>query len=256
MSGTMFLASGIENGLSYGSVQINGSWQAFRYSPAPLSLNACACSVDFICPKANGQVYCSYGHNCTVGTSPWTTPGIIKGCVNLDDIFLSDLRCFFDQTCLDTLLSLFNYDLPSRPALPEATRTMRALSTEIPSRFSPIDMFRTICEALMIEEWIIQRDFDRYYAECAPASCSYSYSQRLDIVYMVTTIVALFGGLVVMLPLLVPIGVKSIDSIVGHWQSSRTTAVAAANSENPEGTGTLAEFLLEKLIFEHVATHL
>ena len=255
---SMLLASGMENELSYGSVQINGSWQGYRYSPASLSVNACACSVDFVCPKANGQIYCSYGYNCTVGTTAWITPGLLKGCIYVDDIFLSDLHCFFDQACLDKFISLYNYDLPTRLPLPEATRTMRALSSDIPSRFSPNDTFDTIFNALMIEEWIIKGDFDRYYAECAPASCTYSYSQRLDIIYMATTIVALFGGLVVILRLLVPIGVKSLDSIIVHWQSYRTTAVAAAagaaNLENPEGPGTLAEPLLEKSTFRHIST--
>jgi hypothetical protein len=233
----MLLASGMENQLSYGSVQINGSWQGYRYSPASLSLNVCACSVDFVCPEPNGQIYCSYGNNCTVGTTTWILPGLLKGCVRVDDIYLSDLHCFFDQVCLDKLISLYNYDLPSRPPLPEATRTIRALSNDIPSRFSPNDTFDTIFKVLMIEEWTIHADFDRYYSECAPSSCSYTYSKRLDVVYMATTILALFGGLVVILRLLVPIGVKSVDSTWSYWQSYRTAAVAP---ENPEAIGTFS----------------
>ena len=251
---SMLLASGMENELSYDSVQINGSWQGYRYSPGPLSVNACACSVDFVCPKPNGQIYCSYGHNCTVGTTAWIVPGLLKGCIYVDDIFLSDLRCFFDQVCLDKFISLYNYDLPSRPALPEATRTIRALSTKIPSRFSPNDTFDTIFNALMIEEWIIKGDFDRYYAECAPASCTYSYSQRLDIIYMATIILALFGGLVVILRLLVPIGVKSIDSAVTYWQIYRTVTPAA---EISEATGHyFRESFRKRSMPTHVFIHL
>jgi hypothetical protein len=48
---------------------------------------------------------------------------------------------------------------------------------------------------LFVSEWFENKSFDLYFNECAPQSCQYSYSMQYNPVYVVTTLMALFGGL-------------------------------------------------------------
>ncbi|CAF3777105.1 unnamed protein product [Rotaria sordida] len=46
--------------------------------------------------------------------------------------------------------------------------------------------------------------FNKYYLECAPIYCHYIYSRRFDSIYVISTLVALFGGLSTALRLAIP----------------------------------------------------
>jgi hypothetical protein len=152
-------ANGIQSNLTYQSVFVNDSWRGYRYSPSPAMLGQCKCSVAFDCLEERGLIWCAYGNNCTVGRTAWATPGLFRSCTSLDRVFHSDLRCFFNQTCVDTLVSLYNYDMPTRLPLPEATMGIRAMNSSVPSRFAPTDTMDTLFNDFLIEEWNIEDDF-------------------------------------------------------------------------------------------------
>ena len=196
---------------------VNDSWRGYRYSPAPATLDQCQCSVAFDCLEERGRIWCSYGNNCTVGTTVWVTPGLFKSCTPLDRVFVSDFRCFFDQTCVDTLISLYNYDMPTRLPLPEATMAIRAMNSSVTSRFGPNDTLNKLFDEFLIEEWEIETDFVGYYSACSPSECVYTYSQRMDIVFVATTIFSLLGGLTVIFSLLTPIGVRLIEWTISYY---------------------------------------
>jgi hypothetical protein len=216
---TTILYSGIVNGLQFQSLMINNSWRGYRYSPAPATMDECACSVDFNCQQTRGHFFCNHGHNCTIDTAVWIIPGWFSGCIQLDGVFVTDYRCFYNQTCVNKLLSLYNYDMPDRLPLPNAIVNIPVMNSSVPSRFALNDTLRTIFNELMIEEWTIKGNFDNYYGTCEPATCTYTYAQRLDVVYVVTTIVGLFGGLVVVLRLLSPICVRIVTTTIRLWQT-------------------------------------
>ncbi|CAF1630804.1 unnamed protein product [Adineta ricciae] len=209
----IFLAgTGVESGMTYQSLVINGTSSIRRYSPAPASLDACACSVSLDCPGPAGYFFCVKGNNCTAGTSVWATPGIRSSCLRIGGMLNTDLRCFFDQTCLDTVRSLYNVDMPTRLPLSAATLAVPVLNSSISSRFSPNDSFGTILDQLMVDEWIIEGNFEGYYKICAPPACTYTYSQRLDVFYVAATITGLIGGLIVIFRLIIPMAARIV-----HW---------------------------------------
>ena len=218
---TLF-ASGTQNALSYQSLLINDSWHGYRHSPAPLTLNECACSTSFECLTPSGKFLCTNGNNCTVGTAIWGAPGLFWSCTSFESMLANSFYCFFDQTCIDKLLSFYNYDMPDRLPLPEATLAIRSLDSSVPSRFAANDTINVIFNQLMIEVWKIEGNFDDYYETCAPAMCTYTYSQRLDIVYVMTTLAGLLGGLTIILRLLCPISVRFVHWMIGHWQQRHT----------------------------------
>ena len=208
------LASGVQSSLDYQSFFFNGSWLINRYSPAPNSLDTCACSISFDCPSPRGQFFCVEGNNCTPGTVVWGVPGLFKGCISLDNIYFSDLRCFYNQSCLDTVLAMYNVDMPDRQPLPEATLAIAPFNSLTVSRFAPTDSLSKILDQLMIEEWTIQFDFTRYYEACAPLSCTYTSVQRLNFIGVFTSLVGLTGGLSVVLRILVSTSARLLKFLI------------------------------------------
>jgi len=62
----------------------------------------------------------------------------------------------------------------------------------------------------MVEEWNSSEKYNSYYDECQPAECIYTDTRKNDIIYIVTTLIGLLGGLVTVLELVVPSLVKFV----------------------------------------------
>ncbi|CAF3374925.1 unnamed protein product [Rotaria sp. Silwood2] len=222
---------GLEGDTQFQSLIVNGQPLLRRYSPAPSSFNSCACSVSYDCPDpswSGGQFICQYGRNCTAGSVIWRVPGIAKSCTTIGMLFNSDLRCLFNQTCIDTLLSMYNVDMPSRLPLPESTLHITALNNSIPSRFSPTTKIRYLFYELALEEWNIHPSFENYYNVCSPIKCTYIIPRQMNVIYILSTIVGFYGGLSIIFRLLVPLIVRFIYWIIFNRrndpQYTRTTA--------------------------------
>ena len=211
----MMAATGIQNGLTFQSSQFNGKWMLRRHSPAPSAYNVCACSVARVCPDASwsgGQFLCHYGDNCTKDTVVWKIPGFVKSCSTMETILNSDLRCFFNKTCFHLLLSMYNTDMPHRLSLPTRTLSIHILDRASLVSFSPESTIDQILTELMIDSWPISINYTNYYKMCSPTKCTFMLTERLDLFYVFTIITSVFGGLVIILRLLVPLLVTFI-----HW---------------------------------------
>jgi len=61
-----------------------------------------------------------------------------------------------------------------------------------------------VVNQLMVEEWTPSRMYDNYYNACQPSQCTYTHQTKNSVIYIVTTLVGLIGGLITMLKLIVP----------------------------------------------------
>jgi hypothetical protein len=61
---------------------------------------------------------------------------------------------------------------------------------------------------LMIEQWNVSSNFERYYNECQPKHCTYSFIGRNNFIYIVTTLIGIAGGLSTVLKFIAPQLVK------------------------------------------------
>ena len=61
------------------------------------------------------------------------------------------------------------------------------------SRFPPMMLLRQIIDQLFLERILNVTSFDDYYKECAPIFCTYTYSQRFDLIFAATIIAGLVG---------------------------------------------------------------
>lgn len=208
---TLLAASGLEGGVRFQSIENNDKVFLQRYLPAPSAFNACACSVAQYCPDptwTGAQFLCHYGDNCTANSVIWSIPGFRKSCTTVDSTLRSDLQCFFNKTCLNILLSMYNVDMSKRQPLPPATLNISVLNSSALLSFRPNDTIEKIFNELMIDYWKIQVNYVRYYNSCAPISCTYTVTRRLNLFYVITMITTFFGGLAITFRLLVPIFVR------------------------------------------------
>jgi hypothetical protein len=129
-------------------------------------------------------------------------PGFFNGCFTIEALLVSDLHCFYNQTCIDELQSYFL----SPP------RNITALDESLLSRFLPNSTLESVVDELMVEQWNRSIMYDQYYNECQPTECTYTDKTKNSIIYIVTTLFGLTGGLTTALKFLVPRLVNFIAS--------------------------------------------
>lgn len=169
-------------------IQSNGTW--------------CTCMEVPICSGLYG-IYAEFDFD-TLGVNDFTPimtiPGLSSGCMPVDSGRQSSLQCFFNQTCINAIIHYL--------ATPDANFT--AMAPLLSSRFHVTATVDSIVNQLMVEEWGFSVSYDKYYAECAPSSCSYSRTTRHGLLYLLNTLVGLLGGLCTGLAIAVPPIVRSI----------------------------------------------
>jgi hypothetical protein len=127
--------------------------------------------------------------------------GIYTGCYIIESLLRSTLECFYNQTCISTLQSYM---------VSPSTMNVIALNSSLPSQYFINSTIENLVDHLMVEEWNSSQMYDGYYDTCQPAQCTYTHQGKNDIIYIVTTLIGLVGGLITVLKLVVPRLVKLV----------------------------------------------
>ena len=114
-----------------------------------------------------------------------TVPGFMVGCYPLESLFISTVECLFDASCFPLLQTLNGSFAP--------------LDISVPSRYQLNSSIESIVSELMIEQWSSNMSYEKYYAQCAPSYCTYSYLKHQHVVDAITTLLELYGGLVIII---------------------------------------------------------
>ncbi|CAF1557725.1 unnamed protein product [Adineta steineri] len=130
--------------------------------------------------------------------------GIRYGCSIMDSVLKSSLMCWFENTCLNQLRTFVS--AANLPILPSIT----PLNSTLSSRYSPNTSIEIIFNEIMIEEWNFSSSYSIYYQKCKPSSCSFTYEKKTSIIYLITIIISLIGGINVILRLFSPLIIKII----------------------------------------------
>jgi hypothetical protein len=132
-------------------------------------------------------------------TIVFSVPGLYIGCFVIEALLQSTLECFYDQTCINQLQSYLVSSLPMYAT---------ALNSSLPTQYFIDSTIEELLDNLMVEQWNSSVMYDGYYNECQPAQCTYTHQAKNDIIYIVTTLIGLVGGLITVLKLVVPRMVK------------------------------------------------
>jgi hypothetical protein len=171
----------------------------------------------FTYPKDYGDCTCSFSAKCVEQFSIYnnvtvdyivlfTVPGLYFGCYFVESLFQSTLECFYNQTCIRELQSYL---------LLSSSMNLTALDSSLPSQYFINSTIEELLDHLMVEQWNSSQFYDNYYNECQPAQCTYTHQAKNGIIYIVTALIGLLGGLITVLKLIVPRLVKFIRNKIG-----------------------------------------
>ena len=149
----------------------------------------CSCVFDSFCREPSG-IYNGMNIN-----PIYTVPGMYIGCFLVESLLQSTLECFYSDSCFNQLTGYISTTTLSNATILNATAS---------SRYLPTTNVSDIVNQLMLETWNWTMMYDKYYAECEPYECRYTIKTRNDIIYIVTTLIGLIGGLVAALKIVVP----------------------------------------------------
>ena len=165
----------------------------------PSPSDTCRCLDTFDCKSSSGIFNWSRAGSIIPDQTFWSYPpplffvsGMQAGCIPQAALLSSTLECFFNNTCLTLVLSSIGVPIGVTPLNP----------TNGFSNYKPNTLISDIVNNVMIESLHNTTDFRGYFEACAPQICSYSYPQRFSLIYMITTIISLIGGLSVAIRIL------------------------------------------------------
>lgn len=135
-------------------------------------------------------------------------------CWPVESLLLSTLQSFYNQTTLNQILTNINSSvLPDR---------FIALNSSNSSTFNPNATLDILVQNLFIEKWSQTLNYSSYYTSCQPQSCQYNIDQHSEPIYIITSLLGLYGGLSVILHFIIPIIVKFI---LERFERRSTTTV-------------------------------
>lgn len=136
-------------------------------------------------------------------SSYFTIPGLLKGCFLIEAVRQSSLECFYQSSCISTIQEFLQIPVVLNSSI-------LSLNSSVISRFNISSTIDQLLTNAMIEIWQQNISYIKYFQQCDVSSCTYSTTSRFNIVYVLTTLIGLVGGLTKILRLLIPSTVKSI----------------------------------------------
>ncbi|CAF1013034.1 unnamed protein product [Adineta ricciae] len=158
-------------------------------------------------PRSYGNKNCSCGINasCTslATIDKWIVPGFLVGCYPLESLLQSTLECLYDLTCINRLKNITKF----------SNITFRPLDPTLSSHNVTV---QSLVDVLMIDQWESNIIYENYYTACSAPSCTYVIIEQVNLVYMITTIFGLYGGLTIAFKVIVPILMTIVQYLIMH----------------------------------------
>ncbi|CAF0798760.1 unnamed protein product [Adineta ricciae] len=139
-------------------------------------------------------------------------PGFVVGCYALESLLQSSLECLYDLQCINIILNFFPHININNITYLNRNETKYSIDT----------LVNVFVENLFIENWTINSSFENYYNMCAPLLCTYTFIQYNNILYIITQILGLYGGLVLVLRFIIPQILLKFNQRVRHESTEIT----------------------------------
>ncbi|CAF1147616.1 unnamed protein product [Adineta steineri] len=133
-------------------------------------------------------------------------PGMFQTWFPLQSVLISTLECFYNDTYFAEIIRLIDRRISSNNF---STLQLSLLS----SNDSQYDQINVLANKLFVQSWNNESSYQSYFNQCHPLTCQYSYQSRFNIIYVITTIVGLLGGLSIVLRLIIPPVIISTSQI-------------------------------------------
>ena len=159
----------------------------WRYYPVDYSGCSCAERVSCFAPAVIFRT--------NRNSISFVVPGFYTGCFVIEALLVSTLQCFYDEQCFNNITYYVNST---------STLNVTALNASMSTTFTPNSTVKEMIDQLMVERWSWNITFAKYFGECEPSQCTYTVGSKNDVIFIVTTVFGLVGGLVTILRIVVP----------------------------------------------------
>jgi hypothetical protein len=122
--------------------------------------------------------------------------GWYVACWPIESLLLSTLESFYDETTLNRIITNVNSST--------SVDSFTVLNASVSSRFNHNDSLNVLTKELFIENWTKILNYSSYFEQCQPQSCLYDTNERAQVLYIITSLLALYGGLTVVLRVIIP----------------------------------------------------
>ena len=120
--------------------------------------------------------------------SIFTIPGLYKGCYLTQAVLQSSMECFYQNACISTIENFLQAPLSiSTPISP--------LNPSSKSRFNTSSTIDQLLSKAMTEEWISNISYVQYFDQCHASACTYFSTSKLNLIYIITTLIGMIGGI-------------------------------------------------------------
>ena len=191
--------------------------------------DGCSCGLQSNCTTQASFVESNSSQNIPI-------KGLKMGCMPSESFRASTLECFYDQTCLDLIQRHTNSTNRMVPLSQTANQSV--VNTTIAA----------LVDDLFVEQWLTTKNYSSYFEQCAPLLCSYSYTQSSSLLYTITVLLGLQGGLTIVLQWICPRIIRIIANIYERWKKRRnivrptsTVGVPSVEIINPNVRNTTAD---------------
>ena len=120
-------------------------------------------------------------------------PGWYTGCMPINSLLQSTLECFYNQTCINILLSFLS-----------TNHTSKAMMMNEQSIYKTNVSIQSMIDGMMVEQYNYSISYNKYYEQCGPIACTYLKTERHSLFFIITELIGLVGSLVLILRLLIP----------------------------------------------------
>ncbi|CAF1449457.1 unnamed protein product [Adineta steineri] len=144
--------------------------------------NNCSCALDMTCNTQAGF----FSQN---GSVFIPIKGLKMGCTPSEALLGSTLECFYDSLCINRIQE---YTIAANNSINIINYSSLSINN---SRFLINSTVMELINDLFIEDWMTNISYPAYFAKCSPSSCSHSFKQQYSLIYTITLLIGLYGGL-------------------------------------------------------------
>jgi hypothetical protein len=119
--------------------------------------------------QSYGECDCAISSSCIQNS----TPNVV-GCSPVESLLQSTLECLYDQLCINQMCSIIQ-----SPYFPKPLDKNK-------SRFPVNSSIQSIVAEMFIELWFTNISYENYFEQCHPNSCSYTFTERSNLLYVLT----------------------------------------------------------------------
>ena len=156
-------------------------------------------------------------------------PGMLSTWFPFQSLLISTLECLYSDVCLSQIKAFINENVSST-----SFTTLTPSSNFTPNAtYEQVDV---LARRLFVESWDNESSYESYFDQCNPLACQYTYQSRFSLIYIVTTVIGLIGGLLIVARLAAPVIVKfahAARTYISRWQQNGRFLTAPSRSTGP-----------------------